>query len=365
MIVTDSPVAKTLEQAHGLFSERSGWATTVDGQLHGWIREQEPRTPFDFSQWKIDRPGDVTILVCFPGQDVDQAEVVPSGLSEYLLTCDQHAEQDDMDRSIMTPQAGTSPRFDLYDHPGWYDILFTRGSAAVVRGLVRVASKWTAPTRRPAWLEPACGTGRLLLPAARQGLRVTGYDLSPAMVGYTRERLRPFGRSARVVVADMVNAHEILDGARHDLAFTLDNSIRHLSDEAAISRHLESTARLVKRTGCYVLGLSFHDPARAGVSEDVWTGRRGRTRVTQMVQFEPPPARSRRRHEQVVEHVTIEEAHGVRHHDAVWKLLLIERRQWDRLVAASPWDWVATLDATGSPIEPGVFDYQWLVLKPR
>jgi len=270
-----------------------------------------------------------------------------------------------MNRRTPVPIPGSEPPFDLYDHPGWYDILFTRGSAAAVRGLVRVSRDWTRPTRRPSWLEPACGTGRLLVPAARLGIRVTGYDRNGAMVAYAREQLRPFGRSARVVVADMVDADGILPATRHDLAFTLDNSIRHLSDDAEVSRHLESMARLVRPTGCYVVGLSFHDPARAEASEDIWTGQRGRTRVTQMVQFEPPPARSRRRHEQVVEHVTIETPRGTHHHDARWQLLLIERARWDRLVEASPWNWVATLDATGSPIEPGVFDYQWLVLKPR
>ncbi|MDZ4804589.1 MAG: class I SAM-dependent methyltransferase [Candidatus Eisenbacteria bacterium] len=257
------------------------------------------------------------------------------------------------------------PPFDLYDHPDWYDILFTRGSAAAVHGLVRVAQDWTAPARRPSWLEPACGTGRLLLPAVRLGIRVTGYDRNPAMVAYARERLRPFGRSARVVMADMVDADDILPRDGFDFAFTLDNSIRHLPDDAAVSRHLESMARLVRPGGCYLVGLSFHDPARADVCEDIWTGRRGKTRVTQMVQFEPPSAGSRRRHERVIEHVTIEAERRVIHGNATWRLLLIEHRRWERLVTASPWAWVATLDATGSPIGPGVFDYQWVVLRPR
>lgn len=270
-----------------------------------------------------------------------------------------------MNRPVRVRAATAPPPFDLYDHPDWYDILSTRGSAAAVRALSRIARKWTTPVGRPSWLEPACGTGRLLVPAARLGIRVTGYDLNPAMVAYTRERLRPFGRSARVVLADMVDADTVLRPSAYDFAFTLDNSIRHLPDDASISRHLDSMARLVRPGGCYVVGLSFHDPARADISEDVWTGRRGRIRVTQMVQFEPPPAGSRRRHERVIENVTVEEGRRVIHANATWRLLLIEQRRWQRLVAGSPWEWVATLDATGSPIDAGVFDYQWVVLKPR
>jgi SAM-dependent methyltransferase len=256
-------------------------------------------------------------------------------------------------------------RFDLYDHPRWYDILFARGSAATVRGLRRVARDWTSPSRHPAWLEPACGTGRLLVPAARLGLNVTGYDRSPPMVAYTRERLAPFGRKARALEADMTDAHRVLGAARFDLAFTLDNSLRHLPNDAAVAAHLASTARVLKPGGAYVVGLSFHDPLRSCASEDIWTGTRGRTRVTQMVQFEPPPPGSRRRHETVIEHVTVSDAREEGHHDATWKLLLIDRKRWERLVAASPFAWAATLDAQGGPIEPGVFDYQWLVLTPR
>jgi SAM-dependent methyltransferase len=255
-------------------------------------------------------------------------------------------------------------RFDLYDHPRWYDILFARGSAATVAGLRRVARDWTRPAGRPTWLEPACGTGRLLVPAARRGVSVTGYDRNRAMVAWARERLRPFGRSAQVIEADLVDAHRRLGARRFDLAFTLDNSLRHLPDDDAVARHLASTARLLEPTGAYVVGLSFHDPARAAVSEDIWSGRRGATRVTQMVQFDPPPAGSRRRHETVIEHVEVSDARGPHHHDAVWRLLVIDRRRWKRLVGDSPFDWVATLDATGAPIEPGVFDYQWIVLQP-
>ncbi|HEX7880574.1 MAG TPA: class I SAM-dependent methyltransferase [Candidatus Eisenbacteria bacterium] len=256
-------------------------------------------------------------------------------------------------------------RFDLYDHPRWYDILFARGSAAKIRGLVRVARDWTESARHPAWLEPACGTGRLLVPAARRGISVTGYDRSAAMVEFAARQLAKFGRKARVVEADLVDAHRQLGTARFDLAFTLDNSLRHLPDDGAVAAHLASTARVLKPGGAYVVGLSFHDPGRADTSEDIWTGQRGKTRVTQMVQFEPPPAGSRFRHETVIEHVEVSDAAGAHHHDAVWRLLLLEQARWERLVGDSPFTWVATLDATGSPIEPGVFDYQWLVLTPR
>src|SRR5438270_2071389 len=56
-------------------------------------------------------------------------------------------------------------------------------------------------------LEPACGSGRVLVPLARAGNRVTGIDVSPHMLALTREKL---GRESpevegrvRLVQADM------------------------------------------------------------------------------------------------------------------------------------------------------------------
>jgi len=42
-------------------------------------------------------------------------------------------------------------------------------------------------------LELACGTGRALLPLARQGYQVTGVDISPAMLAIAGARSRPKG----------------------------------------------------------------------------------------------------------------------------------------------------------------------------
>ena len=157
-------------------------------------------------------------------------------------------------------------RFDLYDHPRLYDILFDTGSAATVRGLMRVARDWTDARETPRWLEPACGTGRLLVAAARRGIRVTGYDRNPEMAAWARRRLAPFVRAAEVFVGDLVDADRRLRRRRFDFAFLLDNSLRHLPADAAVQRHRAGMARLVTPGGAYVIGLSFHDPARADVS---------------------------------------------------------------------------------------------------
>lgn len=253
--------------------------------------------------------------------------------------------------------------FDLYDHPGWYDILFRKGSAAAARGLVRVARAFRpAGAARPVFLEPACGTGRLLAPLARLGYRTLGYDRNPAMVAYARRRLAPLRPRPRVEEADFEAASRRFGARVADVAFTLDNSVRLLPDAGALGRHLADTARLLRPGGVYIVGVTFHDPGRAGPSEDSWEGRRGRCRVRQLVQFLPPEPGSRGRHEEVLEHVAVERPRGTEHRDARWRLLLVTRRGWEAVVRTSPFRWVATVDSSGEAISPGTFDSQWLVL---
>ena len=67
---------------------------------------------------------------------------------------------------------------DLYDHVGLYrdrtDIAFYVERADASGGPV---------------LELGCGTGRVLIPTARAGLRITGLDASPSMLDVCRQRL--------------------------------------------------------------------------------------------------------------------------------------------------------------------------------
>ncbi|MCH7232780.1 methyltransferase domain-containing protein [Glycomyces sp. L485] len=54
-------------------------------------------------------------------------------------------------------------------------------------------------------LEPAAGTGRMLIPLLQQGLRVTGYDTSEYMLQICRDNLAAAGVEADVFIADMVD----------------------------------------------------------------------------------------------------------------------------------------------------------------
>ncbi len=251
------------------------------------------------------------------------------------------------------------PSPSLYTDAKVYDVLHAPGTAAEVRGLEAVERRFVRTRRRrPTWLEPACGTGRCLAAAARRGRRVAGFDLDPGMIDYARAR--SIG-GARLFVADMTRfAHE-LEPASIDLAFCLINTIRHLPSDAAMLAHLREIESVLAPGGVYVVGLSLCAYGLESPSEDTWIGARGRLRVTQVVQFEPPDRAARS--ERVVSHLTIERPSGTEHRDSTYTLRAYDTRQWTRLIARSPLTIAAAIDERANDVamrEPG---YHWFVLR--
>jgi SAM-dependent methyltransferase len=100
-------------------------------------------------------------------------------------------------------------------------------------------------------LELACGTGRVLLPLARQGYRATGVDISPAMLDVARRKVAAEGLADRVTLVEQDMRHLTLE-ARFNLAFVAVNSFMHLptaSDQLAaltrIRQHLNPGGLLI------------------------------------------------------------------------------------------------------------------------
>jgi len=100
-------------------------------------------------------------------------------------------------------------------------------------------------------LELACGTGRALLPLARQGYQVMGVDISPEMLAIARRKVEAAGLTDRVTLVEQDMRQLALDG-RFNLAFVAVNSFMHLltvDDQMAALRrtreHLNPGGRLL------------------------------------------------------------------------------------------------------------------------
>jgi SAM-dependent methyltransferase len=144
--------------------------------------------------------------------------------------------------------AGTSEHYAdaaLYDHEykrRRHDVAFYRELAP-------------SPTRI---LELGCGSGRLLIPLARDGHKVTGVDLSASMLERCRERLDTARLTAKLVKADF--RHLPVRG-RFPLVVSPFNAFMHLYTRHDAEQFLDGVRRRLEPGGRFVFDVMFPDLA--------------------------------------------------------------------------------------------------------
>lgn len=110
-------------------------------------------------------------------------------------------------------------------------------------------------------LELACGTGRLLVPLARAGNRVTGVDLSPHMLDLAQEKLAredaDTRQRTRLVQGDM---RDFDLGEEFDLAIIAVKSFVYLTRREEQLETLRSVARHLRPGGLLAMDLLNPDP---------------------------------------------------------------------------------------------------------
>lgn len=174
----------------------------------------------------------------------------------------------------MPPSAAIQTNW--YDHPEYYDLAFRSDSDREAE-FIEAACRKFCPHRVRTLLEPACGTGRLVVEMAARGFRVTGLDLSEPALAYLRKRLARRGLKARALRADMAD-FQLARPA--DAAYCTLNSFRHLLTEEDARRHLACVARHLRPGGIYILGFHLLPPDADLESTERWTERHGRVRLS-------------------------------------------------------------------------------------
>ena len=111
-------------------------------------------------------------------------------------------------------------------------------------------------------LDASCGSGRHLLLFARQGLRATGADASPAMLELAREQLAALPEPQRppLIQSTWADLPSTLGAERFDAVLCLGNSIPYVTDPQALSASLGGLASRVAPGG--VLLIQFKNFAR-------------------------------------------------------------------------------------------------------
>ncbi len=75
---------------------------------------------------------------------------------------------------------------NMYHEPGLYDLSYSHNMHDELAFLKRIFFEKSGSTL-PRLLEPACGTGRLLVPLAKAGFVCTGFDLDQGALDYLKK----------------------------------------------------------------------------------------------------------------------------------------------------------------------------------
>ena len=165
---------------------------------------------------------------------------------------------------------------EWYDHPEYYDLSMqdeTPAEAAFIEAACRKYCDF--PVRR--LVEPACGSGRLVVEMAARGYDVTGLDLNEKALKFLEKQLKRRKLRAEVLRADMT---DFTLSQPAGAAFCLLNSFRHLLTEAAAKRHLETVAQNLQPGGIYILGLHLVPLDAFDNAIERWRSRKGKTQVS-------------------------------------------------------------------------------------
>jgi SAM-dependent methyltransferase len=118
-----------------------------------------------------------------------------------------------------------SERLPLYRDGRVYDAM-NRAVTADVPFYVAEAKAANGPV-----LELACGTGRLTIPVAENGVEIVGLDSSPSMLEHARTKTQAAGLAIEWVEAD---CRDFELGRKFALIFLPFNSMQHLHDHSSL-----------------------------------------------------------------------------------------------------------------------------------
>jgi SAM-dependent methyltransferase len=134
---------------------------------------------------------------------------------------------------------------ELYDNPQNYDL--ENAFDYDVPFYLKQIKKYGDPV-----LELACGTGRITIPLAEQGIDIAGLDISEPMLSYAKKKAKEKGVTIEWVKADCRNFK--LD-RKFNLIFLPFNSIAHLQDLESIESCFSCVKMHLKDEGRFIIDI--------------------------------------------------------------------------------------------------------------
>ena len=217
---------------------------------------------------------------------------------------------------------------DLYDYPEYYDVIFDDGTSEEADFLEAMFAEYGRPqTKR--LLEPACGTGRLLIELAKRGYESHGFDASETMLSHGERR------ACRGVSLSCQRMESFRMKGSFDAAYSLISSFKYLLTEALARAHLERVADCLRPGGLFLLGLHLSDYDRERPVHERWVVERdGETVICNTRTWS---ADRRRRRERVRNRLRIEsQGSPTKHHESTWEFRTYDAGQLRRLLSKVP-----------------------------
>ena len=196
---------------------------------------------------------------------------------------------------MLKGQSSESVEEDWYNMPLYYDIIFDQDTTCEAEFLEQVFARHSdiVSSNVIEILEPACGSGRLLHALSRMGHNVTGFDISPAMLEFSKSRLIRSGFEPNLYQMGMDDFEIARD---FDMAFCLVSTFKYLLDEQSARAHLRQVAHHLKEGAIYVLGFHLSDYSKLVPQREEWNGVRNGTEVECVIDSDPPDPDSRLEH---------------------------------------------------------------------
>lgn len=168
---------------------------------------------------------------------------------------------------------------DWYDTPLFYDIVFDGDSPAEGAFLEAVHREYGRGNRsKRSVIEPACGSGRLLLEMAKRGWSVAGFDANFQMLDFARKRMKGNGQRGKIW-EDRMESFRVPRNRKFDLAHCLVSSFKYLLTESHAEACLQGVADCLKPGGVFALGLHMTDYDNLRVTHERWVDSRDGVKV--------------------------------------------------------------------------------------
>ena len=164
----------------------------------------------------------------------------------------------------------------FYNLAKYYDLAFLRDADRDIEFFTKCFERY-CDHKVKSILEPACGPGLFLVNVPKYGYFILGYDLNPAMIQFSKERIKCQNistQAADAVIANMTNAKF---DQKFDAAFICINSLGYLRRKIDIQSHFQNMNDSLNEGGIYIVEISFKcdDIKNEKRIDDTWNVKNG------------------------------------------------------------------------------------------